>query len=211
MLLYDYHRSTAAYRVRIALELKGIAAQRKEIDLLHGEQVGADFLRVSPQGLVPALALDDGAVLTQSLAIIEYLEAIRPEPRLVPKDPVVAAQVRSVALMIACDIHPLGVPRVVAHLKAHFHATEDEIGSWRRRWQLDGLEAVEKTIRPGPYCFGQEITLADVCLMAQLYSARRFSVPLESFPRILGVEKACEEHPAFQTAHPARRSSREQE
>ncbi|QGM47235.1 maleylacetoacetate isomerase [Methylocystis heyeri] len=211
MLLYDYHRSTAAYRVRIALELKGIAAQRKEVDLLHGEHVRADFLRVNHQGLLPALALDDGAVLTQSLAIVEYLDAIRPEPRLVPEDPVVAAQVRSVALMIACDIHPLGAPRVVAHLKERFHATEDEIGAWRRKWQLGGLEAVEEAIRPGPYCCGQDVTLADVCLMPQLYSARRFEVPLDGFPRILAVEKACEEHPAFHAAHPARRSSREQE
>jgi maleylacetoacetate isomerase len=209
MLFYDYHRSTAAYRVRIALELKGIATERKKIDLLHGEQAGRDFRLVNPQGLVPALALGDGAVLTQSLAIIEYLEAIQPEPRLIPKDPVLAAKVRSVALAIACDIHPLGVPRVLAYLKEHFHATEDEIGSWRRRWQLNGLDAIEKTICPGPYCFGENITLADVCLTPQLYNARRFSVPLESFPRILGVEKACERHPAFRAAHPERCSGRE--
>ena len=211
MILYDYFRSSAAYRVRIALEMKGIVVEHRQVHLQRGEQSRPSYLAKNPQALVPALELDDGTVLTQSLAIIEYLETLRPEPRLIPVEPVLAARARAVALAIACDIHPLNNPRVVAYLETELNAPKAGVDAWRRHWLLNGLEAVERLIAPtgspvGPFCFGAAVTLADVCLIPQLYSARRFETPLDHLPRILAVEAACADLPAFRAAHPSRQT-----
>jgi maleylpyruvate isomerase len=211
MVLYDYFRSSAAYRVRIALEMKGIVVEHRQVHLLRGEQSQPSYLARNPQALVPALELDDGTVLTQSLAIIEYIETLRPEPRLIPSDPVLAARARAVAMAIACDIHPLNNPRVVNYLQTELHTRNAGVDAWRRHWLLNGLEAVEKLIAPsgspiGPFCLGAAVTLADACLIPQLYSARRFETPLDHLPRILAVEAACAELPAFRAAHPSRQT-----
>jgi maleylpyruvate isomerase len=216
MILYDYFRSSAAYRVRIALELKEIVVEHHQVHLLRGEQSQPSYLARNPQALVPALELGDGTVLTQSLAIIEYLETLWPEPRLIPADPVLAARVRAVALAIACDIHPLNNPRVVGYLEAELNPPKEGVDAWRRHWLLNGLEAVEKLIAPkgslmGPFCFGKAVTLADACLIPQLYSARRFDTPLDHLPRILAVEAACADLPAFRAAHPSRQTDAQQE
>jgi maleylacetoacetate isomerase len=205
MLLYDYFRSSAAFRVRIALALKGLAVERRFIHLLRrgGEQKQADYCAKNPQALVPALELDDGTVLTQSLAIVEYLDDVRPDPRLVPDEPVLAAKARAVALAIACDIHPLGNLRVVSYLEKELGQNAEAITAWRRRWVLSGLEAIEKLIDPAPFCFGPSPTVADVFLAPQAYYAERFSLPLDSLPKIRAVVAACAAHPAFQAAHPS--------
>ncbi|ARN82394.1 maleylacetoacetate isomerase [Methylocystis bryophila] len=211
MILYDYFRSSAAYRVRIALELKGLEVEHRPVHLLRagGEQLEPDYLAKNPQALVPALELDDGIVLTQSLAIIEYLESLRPTPRLIPQDPELAAKTRAVALAIACDIHPLTNLRVGGYLAASLNASPESIEAWRRFWILEGLQAVEKLIAPKPFCFSAEPTLADVCLIPQLFAARRFAVPLDELPRLLSVEAASLELEAFKRAHPARQADAE--
>lgn len=206
MRLYGYFRSSAAYRVRIALALKGLAYDQVPVHLLRGEQKQPEYLLKNPQGLVPTLELDDGTLLTQSLAIIEYLDALKPEPRLIPKEPVLAARVRAVALAIACDVHPLGNRRVLDYLDTELKQDSDEIEAWIRHWILAGLEAVEKLVAPGPFSFGPSPTLADICLVPQIFSARRFSVPLESLPRICAVDAACAELAAFRAAHPSQQA-----
>ena len=211
MILYDYFRSSAAYRVRIAIELKGLDVQRRPVHLLRarGEQSTPSYLAKNPQALVPALELDDGVVLTQSLAIIEYLESVRPTPRLIPQDPILAARTRAVALAIACEIHPLINLRVGAFLSGELNIAPDSIEGWRRHWILEGLQAVEKLIAPSPFCFAAEPTLADVCLIPQLFSARRFAAPLDHLPRLLRVEAACLDLEAFTRADPARQADAE--
>lgn len=204
MILCDYFRSSAAYRVRIALELKELKVERRPVSLLRAEHRNPAYLVRNPQGLVPALALDDGVVLTQSLAIIFYLEKLRPTPALIPQDPELAAKAWAAALAIACDTHPLVNLRVVNYLRDEMKAPDASLDEWRRHWILEGgLAAVEKMIEPAPFCFGSAPTLADICLIPQLYSARRFETPLDHLPRILAVEAACSELPAFRAAHPS--------
>jgi maleylpyruvate isomerase len=212
MILYDYFRSSAAYRVRIALELKGLKAERRYVHLVRegGEQRRPGYLAKNPQALIPALELDDGAVITQSLAIIEYLESICPAPKLIPSDPVLAAKARAVSLIIACDIHPLTNLRVANYLEGELGQSASAIEAWRRHWILKGgLEAVERLIEPAPFCFGTSPTLADICLIPQVFSARRFSTPLEDLPKILAVDAACAELPAFRNAHPSAQADAE--
>jgi maleylacetoacetate isomerase len=210
MKLYDYFRSSAAYRVRIALALKGLDVERIFVRLSAGEQRLPGFLAKNPQGLAPALELDDGTVLTQSLAIIEYLDHVAPQPRLVPAEPLLAAKVRGVALAIACDIHPLHNRRVLDYLRSRVGQSEEQIDRWVRHWVLQGgLEAVERLVEPGPFCFGAEPTLADACLVPQLIAARRFATPLASLPKLLAIEAHCAEHPAFAAAHPMRQPDAE--
>jgi maleylacetoacetate isomerase len=205
MKLYSYFRSTAAYRVRIALALKGIDVEQVAIHLVKegGQQLKPSYLARNPQGLVPALELDDGTVLTQSLAIIDYLEAIAPEPRLVPQDPVRAAQIRAVALTIACDIHPLNNLRVLNYLKGPLGRPQDEVDQWYRHWILKGgLEAVEALIEGGHFCFGDRPSLADICLIPQVFNARRYKIDISHLEKIEAVDRHCKELPAFKAAHP---------
>lgn len=212
MKLYGYFRSTAAYRVRIALALKGIEVEQVGIHLVKegGQQLKPAFLAKNPQGLVPALELDNGTILTQSLAIIDYLETIEPEPRLVPDDPVQAAKVRAVALTIACDIHPLNNLRVLNYLKGPLTRPQEEVDQWYGHWMLKGgLEAVEAMIEGGRFCFGDRPSLADICLIPQIFNARRYKIDLSHLKKITAVDKACNELPAFLAAHPSRQPDAE--
>ncbi|MFO1124737.1 MAG: maleylacetoacetate isomerase [Methylocystis sp.] len=202
MILYDYFRSSAAYRVRIAIALKGLIIERRPIHLLRGEQRAPRYRAKNPLAIVPTLELDDGTLITQSLAIIDYLDALTPDPPLLPKEPVMAAQARAVALTIACEIHPLANLRVIEALQRQFGAKDAQIVAWRRRWIAEGLAAVEALIAPDPFAFGAEPSLADLCLIPQVYNARRFDVPLDDCPRIQSVDAACAAHPAFLAAHP---------
>jgi maleylpyruvate isomerase len=207
MKLYGYFRSSAAYRLRIALNLKGIAAETVPVHLLQdgGEQTKPDYLAKNPQGLVPALELDDGTVLTQSLAIIEYLEQIKPTPPLIPADPIAAAKARAVALAIACDIHPLNNLRVLNYLKDPLGHSQAEVDAWYRHWILEGgLRAVERMIPGAPFCFGAAPTLADVFLVPQVANARRYNVDIGRLRKIQAADAACAEIEAFARAHPMR-------
>jgi maleylpyruvate isomerase len=207
MKLYTYFRSSAAYRVRIALNLKGIDAEQIPIHLTNdgGQQRMPAYLAKNPQALVPTFELDDGTVLTQSIAIIEYLDQIRPEPRLIPADAVMAAKVRAVALAIACDIHPLNNLRVLNYLKGPFGHSQADVDAWYRHWVLEGgLQAVERLITGAPFCFGAAPTLADVALVPQVANARRFDVPIDHLTKVLAADAACTALDAFARAHPSR-------
>lgn len=204
-ILHGYFRSSASYRVRIALNLKGIAYTDAFHHLRRGEQRAPEFLALNPQGLLPALETADG-VLTQSLAICEYLDAIVPEPALLPADPFQKAQVRAVALAIACDIHPLQNLNVLARLRG-LGVEEDAVTDWARDVIDGGLSACAELVasRDGPYCFGEQVTLADLCLVPQMANARRFGARTD-WPRLEAVEAACLALPAFDTARPERQS-----
>ena len=205
MILHGYWRSGTSYRTRIALNLKGLAYEQAGIDLRTGAQKSDAFLALNPQGLVPALEAD-GAVLTQSPAILEWLEETHPEPPLLPTSAVARAQVRAMAALVACDIHPLNNLRVLKALRETFDADQDAVDAWAGRWITAGFEALEALIeRHGDgWCFGAAPTLADCCLIPQVYSARRFNTPLDAFPRILAIEEKAAGHPAFMAAHPDR-------
>jgi maleylacetoacetate isomerase len=202
--LYSYFRSSAAYRVRIALNLKGIAFETVPIHLTKdgGRQHSAEFRAVNPQQRVPVLALDGGAVLLQSLAIIEYLDEVHPDPPLLPKDPIGRARVRAVAQIIACDIHPLNNVGPLNYLRGAVKAEQDAVREWYRHWITIGFEAVEDLIQPGPHAFGPAAGLADIVLVPQVANARRFKVPLERFPKIVAVDAAAGCLAAFDAARP---------
>jgi maleylacetoacetate isomerase len=204
MKLYSYFRSSAAYRVRIALNLKGIAYETLPIHLIKegGHNRRPEFRAINPQMRVPALVAPGGEVLTQSLAIIEYLDEIKPEPPLLPKDPIARARVRALADIIACDIHPMNNVGSLRYLKREMHQEQPAIDAWYHHWVIDGFDAVETLVRPGPYSFGSDITLADVFLVPQVANARRLKVPLEAFPKIVGIETACLRLDAFDRARP---------
>ncbi|MGP1273875.1 MAG: maleylacetoacetate isomerase [Caulobacterales bacterium] len=210
MILHGYFRSSAAWRIRIALGLKGLEAQHVSHHLRKGEQRSDAYLKLNPQGLVPALETDDGAVLTQSLAIIEYLDTLKAEPRLIPADPIEAAKVRSFALAIACEIHPLQNLRVLKKLGAMGH-DEAAVQGWAREVIADGLAALEivASAEKGPFCFGDAPTLADICLVPQLGNARRFGVDLSAYPRLMAAEAACQALDAFAAATPDRQPDAE--
>jgi maleylpyruvate isomerase len=206
MRLHGYYRSTAAWRVRIALGLKGLSAEPVAVHLRRGEQRSEAFLRLNPQGLVPALELDDGTVLTQSLAICEYLEEVHPDPPLLPRDAVERARVRAFALAIACDIHPVQNLKVLNRLRALGHG-EEQVKAWARSVIAEGLAACQALLqgeRAGPFCFGDRPGLADICLVPQMFNARRFGVDLAPLPRLLAAEAACLTLPAFAAAAPER-------
>lgn len=205
MKLFGFFLSSAAYRVRIALNLKDIDYEQLSLKLREGEHKQADYLAVNPQGLVPALALSGAAsdtVLFQSMAILEYLEEVYPEPPLLPKHPVTRANVRAVADNIACDIHPLNNLRVLIYLKDVLGHDDDEVNTWYHHWLKAGFDGVERSIGADPYCFGDTPTLADVCLLPQLYNARRFKFDLEPYPKMRAVEETCLKHDAFDKAYP---------
>lgn len=201
MILHGYYRSSAAYRVRIALNLKGLAYADAYHQLRLGEQRAPDYLALNPQGLVPALEVD-GAVLTQSIAICDYLDEVHPDPPLLPADPVTRAQVRAFALAIACDIHPVQNLKILRRLRA-LGLDEAQVTGWARETIEDGLAACAALIagRRGPYCFGDQVTLADICLVPQLVNARRFGARFD-YGRIPAIEAACLTLPAFARAAP---------
>lgn len=210
MKLHGYYRSSAAYRVRIALNLKGLRAEHVPHHLRKGEQSAPAYLALNPQGLVPTLETDDGAVLTQSLAIVEWLDETHPEPPLLPKDAVRRAKVRAFALAIACDIHPLQNTKVLARLR-QLGVPEANVTEWAA-WVIgEGFKACEILIadEPGPFCFGAAPTLADLCLVPQLGNARRFGVEVSALPRLLKAEAAAKAMPAFVDAAPERQGDAE--
>jgi maleylacetoacetate isomerase len=206
MKLYTYWRSTAAYRVRIALALKNIPHQSVTVHLIKdgGQQRHEAYSQKNPHQLVPLLELDDGRCIAQSLAIIEYLDEMVPSPPLLPNDPVLRAQVRSVALAIACDIHPLNNLRVTQYLTSTLEASEEAKKEWYAHWITLGFAAIEKTLStvPGPFAFGSQISLADLYIVPQVYNARRFSIPLDRYPRLLAIDEACASLQPFQDARP---------
>ncbi len=202
MRLYTYFRSSAAYRVRIALNLKGVSYESVSVNLLTGEQREAAYQAINPQKRVPSLDIG-GTTLIQSPAILEYLDEVYPEPPLLPVGAVNRAKVRAIASLIACDIHPLNNSGTLGYLKktlGHDQAVADE---WYAHWVREGFDAIEGLLGPGPYAFGSKITMADVYLVPQVFNARRFNVPLDAYPKIVAVDAACAAHKAFQTAAPA--------
>jgi maleylacetoacetate isomerase/maleylpyruvate isomerase len=209
MKLYSYWRSSAAYRVRIALNYKQIPYQQVTPNLAKQEQRSAGYLALNPQGLVPSLELDGahaGEIISQSLAIIEYLEAVKQQPSLFPVDPLARARVNTMALAIACDIHPMNNQRVLRYLKVELGQDDASVNQWYARWICDGFAAVEawasEYSSDGRYLFGDAVSLADVLLVPQMYNARRFEVNLQAFPTLLSVDKHLCSLPAFAAAAP---------
>jgi maleylacetoacetate isomerase len=200
--LYTYFRSSAAYRVRIALNLKGVAYEAVPVNLLKGEQRQEGYRAVNPQQRLPSLDTG-GATLIQSPAILEYLDEAYPEPPLLPVGAANRARVRAVASLIACDIHPLNNSGVLAYLKTRLGHDQAAADEWYAHWVREGFDAVEALIEPGPYAFGSRVTLADVYLVPQVFNARRFNVPLGAYPKIAAVDEACAALTAFQDAAPA--------
>jgi maleylpyruvate isomerase len=213
MKLYDYFRSSAAYRVRIALNLKGLAPERAFVHLRRGAQRTEDYLAVNPLGLVPSLVTDGGEVLTQSLAIIEWLDETHPQPPLLPPDAAGRARVRALALAIACDIHPINNLRVLNYLTGTLGATEAQKNGWYRYWCDVGFEALETQLArekaTGAFCHGGSPTIADICLVPQLANARRVELDLSLYPTLLRIEAACNALPAFAAAAPSKQPDAE--
>jgi maleylacetoacetate isomerase len=202
--LYTYFRSSAAYRVRIALNLKGLSAEMVPIHLQKegGLNRKPEYRAVNPQMRVPALRLDSGELLTQSLAIIEYLDEVHRDPPLLPRDPVERAKVRALAQLIACDIHPLNNVSPLRYLKNELGQDQAKIDHWYHHWILEGFDAMEAMVRPAPYAFGSAVTLADICLVPQVYNARRLKVPLDRFSKVVAIDAACAKLAAFERARP---------
>jgi len=213
MKLYDYFRSSAAYRVRIALNLKGVAPERAFVHLRRNDQRSDDYLALNPQGLVPMLVADDGAILTQSLAIIEFLDEAYPAPPLLPAAPTERARVRGIALEIACDIHPLNNLRVLQYLKNTLGVSEEQKDAWYKYWIDVGLEALETRLARDPatgrFCHGDAPTLADICLVPQLANARRMAIDVAPYPTLTRIEAAAISLPAFVDAAPAKQPDAE--
>jgi maleylacetoacetate isomerase len=203
IILHDYWRSSASYRVRIALNLKGVAYRSHPVDLRAGEQRGEANLARNPQGLVPTLEVD-GIALVQSLAIIDWLDSAYPEPRLLPADPLARVATLARALLIACDIHPVDNLRVLKRLESQFGADQAARDTWYRHWIAEGLQALEAMAGPGPFLGGDAPDLSDVCLVPQLYNARRVDLPLDADPRLLRADAAAAKLDAFAAAHPDR-------
>lgn len=213
MKLYGYFRSSAAFRVRIALNLKGLAPEHAFIHLRRGEQREAAYAAINPQKFVPVLETDEGALLTQSLAIIEYLDEVHPHPALLPSDPADRARVRALALAIACDIHPLNNTRVLRHLGTVLGLDETATNTWYRHWIAEGFTALEAMLagdpRTGRFCHGDQPTLADVMLVPQVYNAERFACDLAPYPTIVRLATAARALPAFADAVPERQPDAE--
>lgn len=201
IVLYDFWRSSAAYRVRIALNLKAVAYRSEAVNLAEGAQGAGAYRAINPQGFVPALAID-GQLLTQSLAIIDYLDATRPEPRLLPADPLRRAATRARALTIAADIHPLNNLRVLKWLRAELGADETAVNRWYHHWVAEGFAALEAGAPDEGLLGGHAPDLADVCLVPQMANARRFEVPLEAYPKLVRIDEALRAIPAFAAAAP---------
>ncbi|MGE0498168.1 MAG: maleylacetoacetate isomerase [Ramlibacter sp.] len=215
MKLYNYFRSSASFRVRIALELKGLPYDYIPVHLVKGEHKAPAYSAVSPTNLVPTLVTDAGDALAQSLAIIEYLDETQPAPALLPADPVQRATVRALAQLIACEIHPLNNLRVLKYLVRELKVDEETKNTWYRHWVRDGLEAFERQLAvvedqrkaaglaPSVYCWGDTPTLADCCLVPQIFNGRRFNTSYDGLTRTMAAFDACMAHPAFQKAQPS--------
>jgi maleylacetoacetate isomerase len=206
MKLYNYFRSSASFRVRIALELKGLAYEYVPVHLPSGAHKQADYAAISPSLLVPSLQLDSGERLEQSMAIIEYLDETHPQPALLPRDAVARARVRALAQLVACEIHPLNNLRVLKYLARELKVEDAAKDQWYRHWVREGLEAFERELAqlpPGRFCFGDTPTLADCCLVPQVFNGQRFKVSFDGLGRTMAAFDACMALPAFQRAQPS--------
>ena len=212
MKLYTFFRSSASYRVRIALNLKGLEYEQIPIHLRRGEQFSPAYKTINPQALIPTLE-DGGRVFTQSLAILEYLEERYPDPPLLPHDPADRATVRSMALIIACEVHPIQNLRVLKYVSNELKHSDDDVNRWARHWITLGFTALEEKVRSipveGKFCFGNVPSLADICLVPQLANARRFGCELAAFPALLRIERNCAALPAFADAAPEKQPDAE--
>ena len=203
MLLYSYWRSTTSYRVRAALNLKRLPYKAVPVDLVNGRQRDAEYQRLNQGAVVPTLVLDDGTVLTQSLAIIEYLDAMAPVPRLIPEEPLARAVVQAAAQIIALDVHPVNNLRVTERLRMQFDADEGAVQAWMLHWMSEGFAVLEAQVSDQTtFSFGEAPDLADLCLVAQVYNARRWGLDLSYYPKLCRIEAACLMHPAIAAAHP---------
>jgi maleylacetoacetate isomerase/maleylpyruvate isomerase len=206
MKLYGFWRSLASYRVRVALRLKGIDAEEISIDLVKGAQLGADYRAVNPQSVVPSLIVDGGPPLVQSMAILEYLEETYPQPPLLPKDARARARVRGLALIVACDAHPLIVPRIRHYLEREMHLDEPARNRWLQHWTLQALETLEahltKEPETGRFCHGNAPTMADICLAGQVFAAGYFNVPITGVPTVSRIFDECMRIDAFDRSQP---------
>ena len=202
-ILYDYYRSSAAYRVRIALNLKGVDYERRPVNLLESEQKDADYRQLNPQGFVPMLEID-GHRLTQSLAICNYLNSIVPDPAFMPADAADRAHVLALALSVACDIHPLNNLRVLKYLGGPLGQSQEARDDWYVHWVREGFDALEILAAPrsGRFLFGDVPSVADICLVPQMYNARRFNVPVDGYPTLVRADSSATALPAFAAAHP---------
>jgi maleylpyruvate isomerase len=213
MKLIGYFRSSAAFRVRIALELKGIKVDHAFRHLRKGEQRLPDYVAINPQKLVPALILDSGEIMTQSMAILEYLEETHPNPPLLPTDLIGRARVRSLALIPTADIHPIQNLRVMAYLREKYGQSEEGAFAWSRHWIETGFEAYEASVagdrRTGAFSHGDRPTMADLCLVPQVFNAARFKVDMTRYPAIQRIFDTCMKHPAFDAAQPSRQADAE--
>jgi maleylacetoacetate isomerase len=206
MKLHNYFRSSASFRVRIALELKGLGYEYLPVHLVKGEHKSEAFAAVSPSGLVPALETDSGEILGQSMAIIEYLDETHPNPPLLPKDPLGRARVRALAQLVACEIHPLNNLRVLKYLVREMKVSEDAKNTWYRHWVRSGLESYERELQRLPastFSFGDAPSLADCCLVPQIFNGKRFDVDFSGLTRTMAAFDACMKLPAFQKAQPS--------
>lgn len=211
MKLYTYFRSSAAFRVRIALNLKGLAYEPVFVHLAKGEHRAAGYAKVNPQALLPTLELDDGTRLTQSLAIIEFLDEMHPQKPLVPKDARERARVRSLSYLVASEIHPLNNLRVLQHLKRALSQSEDQVNTWYRHWIADGLAKLEAELasHKGKFCHGGTPTMADCCLVPQIFNAKRYQSDLAPYPQTMRVFEACMQIDAFDRAQPSKQPDAE--
>lgn len=206
MKLYNYFRSSASFRVRIALALKGLPYEYVPVHLAKGEHKQVGYADIAADQLVPALELDDGTRLSQSMAIIEYLDETHPKPALVPADALGRARVRALAQSIACEIHPVNNLRVLKYLSKELKVDEETKNTWYRHWVRTGLESFERQLAQGPtstYCFGETPTLADCCLVPQIFNGQRFNTNFDGLPRTMAAFDACMALPAFQQAQPS--------
>lgn len=202
MELFSYFRSSAAYRLRIAFNLKGVEHNIRPVNLLKAEHKSEEYLAINPQGLVPALKIDDGRVLTQSTAILEYIEATQSGQPLLPSDEFEAAKVRSWVNQIACDIHPVNNLRILKYLSGELGADDEAKNAWYQHWIEVGFSALEEQLGDGPFCYGEQVTLADVYLIPQVYNAKRFNVDMSQFPKISAIVDHCNSLDAFIQAMP---------
>jgi maleylacetoacetate isomerase len=208
IILHDYFRSSASYRVRIALNLKGLAYEQHPVSLVANEQQSPEYKALNPQGFVPMLEVD-GERVTQSLAIFDRLDALVEEPPFVPSDPPGRAHVLALALTVACDIHPLNNLRVLRYLKNELGQPQEAVDAWYRHWVFEGLDALEALAAPtaGTYLYGDQLSMADICLVPQLYNARRLDTPLDRYPTLTRVDAMLTQLPAFAAAHPDKQES----